>query len=119
PENAYPPNAEMAVLYGLAFVHRDTFATLPQLAAQLSFVPSIYGIARKLGFARPASFFPALLALTLSNVALESMTALNDLVVASFVAAAVFFLLPPATRTGLALAGAAVGLALGTKYSAL
>jgi hypothetical protein len=119
PENAYPPNAEIGVLYGFVLLGRDNAAALPQLLAQLALVAAIFGIARKLGYSRAAALFPALLALTLSNVALQSMTALNDLVVASFIASAVYLVLQPTGRTALVLAGLAVGLAVGTKLTAL
>jgi 4-amino-4-deoxy-L-arabinose transferase-like glycosyltransferase len=117
-ENQYPPDAEIGVLFGFAFLHRDMFATLPQLAAQVSLVLAIFGIARKLGFSRPAALFPALIAPTLSDIALESTTALNDIVVASFALAATYFMLGAKSRTELTLGGLAVGLALGTKYTA-
>jgi Dolichyl-phosphate-mannose-protein mannosyltransferase len=117
-ENDYPPNAEIGALYGFAFLHRDTFAAVPQLTAQLAVAVSIAGIARRLGSSRAAAVFSGLLFLTLSAVAVNAMTALNDIVVAAFVAAAAYFVLGRDGRTGLALGGLALGLALGTKYTA-
>jgi hypothetical protein len=117
-ENAYPPNAEIGVLYGFALLHRDTFATIPQLAAEVSLVLVIFGIGRRLGASAAAALFAGLLALTMSEVALESMTALNDIVVASFIGTAVYFTLGRHDNAELAMAGIALGLALGTKYTA-
>lgn len=117
-ENDYPPNAEIGVLFGFAFLHRDTLAAVPQLVAEASLVLVIFGIARRVGASVAGAFFAGLLMLTLSDVALEAMTALNDIVVASFVGAAAYFLLGLPSRVELALAALAVGLALGTKYTA-
>ena len=57
-------------------------------------------------------------AATLPQVALQSVTTQSDLLVASFVVATAYFLLSGG-RTDLALAGLAIGLALGTKATAL
>src|SRR5207245_6923064 len=72
--------------------------------------------ARRLGCPRPASLFAALLAATLTEIALQSVTTQNDLLAASFIVAAACLALGQA-RTDLALAGLAVGLALGTKLT--
>jgi Dolichyl-phosphate-mannose-protein mannosyltransferase len=117
-ENDYPPNAEIGVLYGFAFLHRDTFACIPQLVAQASLVVVIFGLARRIGSSVAGALFAGLLMLTLSDVALEAMTALNDIVVASFAGAAAYFVVAGKSPAHLGLAGVAVGLALGTKYTA-
>jgi 4-amino-4-deoxy-L-arabinose transferase-like glycosyltransferase len=116
--NAFPANGEIGILYTLALLGRDRVAALPQLLAELAVLVAVHGIARRLGFARPAALLAALLTATLSEVALESVTTQNDLVVASFVAAAVFFVLDGSRRL-LPLAGLAVGLAIGTKLTGL
>ena len=117
-ENDYPPNAEIGVLYGFVFLHRETVAAIPQLVAQGAIVLAIFGLARRLGSSRAAALFAGLLFVTLSGVAVDAMTALNDIVVGSFVGAAAYFVLRPSERAALALGGLAVGLALGTKYTA-
>lgn len=117
-ENDYPPNAEIGVLYGFAFLHRDTLSALPQLLAEASLVLVIFGIARRIGASVADALFAGILMLTLSDVALEAMTALSDIVVASLVAAAAYFMLGWRNRGELALAALAAGLALGTKYTA-
>ena len=117
-ENAYPPNAELLVLWTVVFLGRDVVAALPQLLAALATSASIFVIARRLGHDRVSAVFSALLFPTLTIVALESVTTQNDLVEASFVAAAVALALGR-TRVETVLAGLALGLAAGTKLTFL
>ncbi len=116
--NAFPPNGEIGILYTLALLGRDRLAALPQLLAELAVLVAVYGIARRIGFSRAAALFAALLTATLSEFALESVTTQNDLVVASFVAAGVFFVVDRSRRV-LPLAGLAIALAAGTKLTGL
>ena len=116
--NIFPPNAEIATLYTLALVHGDRLAALPQYLAGLACLVACYALARRIGFTRSASLFAALLLGSLSQVVLQSTTTQNDLILASFVAAAAVFVLD-GSRRGLALAGLAIGLAVGTKTTAL
>jgi len=117
-ENVYPQNAELLVLWTVTFLGRDVVAALPQLLASLATSASVFAIARRLGHERAAAAFSALLFPTLTIVALESVTTQNDLVEASFVAAAVALALGR-TRAETALAGIALGLAAGTKLTFL
>jgi hypothetical protein len=117
-ENVYPPNAELLVLWTVTFLGRDVLAALPQLLASLATAVSIFAIARRLGYEKRAAAFSALLFPTLTIVALESVTTQNDLLEASFVAAAVALALGR-TRAETALAGIALGLAAGTKFTFL
>ena len=117
-ENGYPQNAELLVLWTVVFLGRDLLAALPQLLAGLATAVSVYGIARRLGSDRARAAFAALLFPTLTIVALESVTTQNDLVEASFVAAAVALALGR-SRAETALAGLALGLAAGTKLTFL
>jgi Glycosyltransferase family 87 len=117
-ENAYPQNAELLVLWTFVFLGRDLLAALPQLLAGLATAASVYVIARRLGHDARVSAFVALLFPTLTIVALESVTTQNDLVEASFVAAAVAFALARSSATAV-LAGVALGLAAGTKLTFL
>ena len=117
-ENAYPPNAELLVLWTVTFLGRDLLAALPQLLASLATSVSVFAIARRLGHGRRAAAFSGLLFPTLTIVALESVTTQNDLLEASFVAAAVALALGR-TRAETALAGIALGLAAGTKLTFL
>ena len=116
--NATQPNAEMLTLYTFAFLGRDTVAAAPQLFAELASLVAVYGMAIRLGFPRAPSAFAALLTGTLSQVVLQSVTTQNDLLTASFLATTVYFLLGRATPD-LALAGLALGLAVGTKATAV
>src|SRR5581483_3185660 len=92
-ENFLPANAEIQILYTMVFTHGDRLAALPQLAAQLALLVAIFGIARRLGFARANAAFASLLFATLSEVVLEATTAQNDLVVTAYVLVAAYFLL--------------------------
>jgi hypothetical protein len=116
--NAFPPNTEIAILYTFAFVGRDTFATSPQLLAELILLVGIYGCSRRLGYARPASLFASLIFATLALVPLEAVSTKNDLVVGSFAVAAFYFLLGR-NRREFPLAALALALALGTKLTAV
>lgn len=113
-ENAFQPNSEMEILYTFVFAGRDTAAAATQLIAELALLLGVYGCARRVGFTRPASLFAALLSATMTEISLQSVTTQNDLLAASFLVAAACLALGE-TRTDLALAGLAVGLALGTK----
>lgn len=116
--NVFPPNAEIAIAYTLALARGDWLVAGPQLLAELILLVTIFGTARRLGFARSSAAFAALLFATFSNIALESVTSQNDLVVASFVAAAAMYIIGREPREQ-ALAGLAIGLALGTKLTAV
>jgi hypothetical protein len=117
-ENAYPQNAELLVLWTVTFLGRDLLAALPQLLATAATTVAVYAIARRLRYGARVSAFAALLFPTLTIVALESVTTQNDLVEASFVAAAVALGLGSGRVTA-ALAGVALGLAAGTKLTFL
>ena len=116
--NAFPGNAELGILWTVALLGRDTLAALPQLLGELGLLAGVYGIGRRLAFGRPAALFAALLTATLSQVALQSVTTQNDLVAASLVAAALYFVLGR-VRHELPLAGLAAALAVGTKLTGL
>lgn len=116
--NAYQPGSELEILWTLAVLGRDSVAAVPQLFAELASLVGIYAIARRVGFGRPDSVFASLLAATLTQVALQSVTTQNDLLSASFVVAAAALILGR-TRTEVLLAGLAVALALGTKLTAV
>ena len=117
-QNVFPPNAEMEVLSTFAFVHSDRLAALPQFCAELALLPAVYLTAARVGFERRAAVFAALLTLTLTEFALQATTAQNDLVVTALVVSAVALLLGR-TRHELTVAAMAVGLAIGTKLTAL
>jgi hypothetical protein len=117
-ENIFPPNAEIQILFTFVFAHADRFAALPQLVAELALLVGIFGTARRLGFGRPDAAFAALVFATLTEIVLQATSVQNDLVVSAYLVACVYFLLGR-TRVDVLLAGAALGLAVGTKLTAL
>jgi glycosyl transferase family 87 len=117
-ENGLQPNAEIEILYTFAFLARDTLAAVPQFLAELATLGAVFGMSRRLGAGRAAALFATLLTATLTEVALQAVTTQNDLLVASFVAVAAFFALGR-SEAEVALAGAAIGLAIGTKLTAV
>jgi len=117
--NAYPPNAGMEILYGFSFLGRDTLAAAPQLLARLALLAAVFGLARRAGFPRAAAAFATLVFSCLTLVVVQAVTTQNDLVVAALVAAAAFLALESVGRDARAapLAGLALGLAVGTKWT--
>ena len=101
--NAFQPGAEIQILYTFALARHDLLAELPQWLGQLAVLAAVFGIARRLGSARPAAAFAALLTATLSVLALESVTTQNDLVVAALAAGGVPRLARVAGATAAAL----------------
>ena len=114
--NAYQPLAEQQILYLFVATGTGTLFALPQFLAELALLLAVYGSARRLGFEVRAAACAAFLLATFSSVALESMTAQNDLVSASFPAVAVCLLLG-ASGLEAAFAGVAVAFGLGTKLT--
>src|SRR6202030_2847852 len=89
---------------------------LPQYAGELAILLAVFGTARRLGYSAPAAARSAALLAMLSLVALESTTAQNDLVAASFPIVAAFLLLGR-HRVEDVLAGVAFALGLGVKLT--
>ena len=116
--NVFPPFAEIGVAFTMVLDQSDRFVGLVQFLALPATMLGIFGIARRLGLERRSALFGALVFGTFPVVALQASTALNDLVVASFLVAVVCFGLS-FTRTSLALAALALGLAIGAKATAL
>lgn len=116
--DVFPPAAEIVSTWAMALSGDERFASLFQLVALLAMMLAVAGIARRLGLGRREATFGALLFATLPVVLLQASTALNDVVLASFVVVAVHFLLE-GTRTGLALGSLSLALAVATKPTAL
>ena len=114
--NEYQPLAEQQVLYLFVAVGSSALYALPQYLAQLAILVAVYGAARRLGFDGRAAVCSAFLFATFSLVALQSTTAQNDLVAASFPAVAACLLLGDG-RLEPALAGVAAGLGIGAKLT--
>jgi hypothetical protein len=116
--NVYPVNGELGILFSFFVSGSDRLAAVPQFLASLALVVAVYGIARRLQFAKQAAVFAALVTATLPQVALQATTTQNDVIAAAFIAAGVYFLLGT-RRFDSAMAAAAIGLAVGTKVIVL
>ena len=114
--NSFPPNAEIAITATMILADGDRYVGLIQLLALAFTCIAIVGIARRLSFDRRAAAFGALAFSTFTVVMLQTPTALNDLVVASFLIACAYFAIGT-SRVELVLAALALGLALGTKLT--
>ena len=71
----------------------DRYVALVQASAFVALAVGVIGVARGLGLSRREALLGALLVATLPVIALQASTAQNDLVVASFLVAAVALLL--------------------------
>ena len=135
-QTSFPANSSVLILWTVAFLRSDVLANLVQFVAWVATVVAVYGLGRQAGFHPLAALFGAGLFALLPQSILQSTSTTNDLLVASFIAVGAFFLLHarPGVRAGapapgkdamhrtpadLVLAGAAVGLALGTKGTAV
>ena len=114
--NTRQPVAEQQIFFFFATLGKGRFFALPQYLAQIAGLVRRLRRPRRLGFgARVAACTSALLA-TFSLVSLESTTAQNELVAASFSIVAAYFILA-GSPAELVLAGAAVGIGLGVKLT--
>jgi hypothetical protein len=113
-----PPNAEIGQLLTIVLSGGDRYVALPQLGAYASLVLCVAALARRIGLDAPGVLFGALAFATLPVVVVQSSGALNDLVVASFLSCAAVFALRGG-RAQLVLFALALGLALGTKFTAV
>jgi hypothetical protein len=116
--NAHPPVAEIGDLYTMVVAADDRFATGVTLTAYVAAALAVFGIARRLLLDTRAALFGALVFATLPVIVLQASGGLVDLVVASFLAACVYFFLGERSAE-LALAASALALALGTKLTAV
>jgi hypothetical protein len=116
--NAFQPLAEQELLFLFVAWGSGALFALPQLLAEVAILVAVYGAARRLGFEVRAAACAAFLLATFSVLALEASTAQNDLVAASFPAAAMCLLLGRGGgRLEPALAGVAAGFGLGAKLT--
>jgi hypothetical protein len=115
--NAYPPGGEVPALTALTLAGNERFAALGELSAFLALVVGTIGVSRRVGFSRREAAFGGLLVGTLPIVVLQAGTAMSDLVVASFLLTATFFLLDR-SRAAPVLAGLGTALAMNVKLTA-
>jgi hypothetical protein len=114
--NVNPPNAEIGDLFTMLASGTQRFVGLTQVGALLACVLATAGIARRIGAAPAPAAWAALLVVTFPVIATQAWTAENDLVAAAFLACSAFFLLGR-TRSEPILAGLALALAIGTKFT--
>lgn len=112
-----PPVSEVGLYLSMLLPRSERFAALPSFIALWASVLTVVLLARRLGLSRVAASYGGLMFATLPVVLLHGAAVLNDLVVASFLLAAVVFLAGRSSRE-LALGSVALGLALSTKFSA-
>jgi hypothetical protein len=115
--NGNPPVGEIGLLYTMIVSGTDRFVTLVALAAYAVLPITVFGTARRLSVETRPALCAALVFATLPVALLHAPAAKNDLVLAVFAAACVYFCL--GTRAFEAvLACVALALALGTKIFA-
>ena len=115
--NGYPPNGEIGVLFTMVLGAGDRFVGLAQTLAYVSIPVAVFGLSRRGGLSRREALFGGLVVVTMPILALQASTAMNDLVLASFLLAAMVFLLDDSAFAPW-IAGLATALAVGTKVYA-
>ncbi len=116
--NGNPPVSEIGLYLTMMLPRSERFAALTQFLALWASVVAVVLIGRRLGLSPRGAAYGGLVFATLPLVALHGASILNDVVVASFLLAAVAFLLDRGTSS-LVLGAVALGLALGTKLNAV
>jgi Glycosyltransferase family 87 len=112
------PNGEIGSAFALGVTRNEMTTGLVQFFAALASAVAVAGLARRIGMSAREAAFGALLFLTLPIVILQASLSKNDLVVASLLLVAAYFLLGDRRRDA-ALAALATALAVGTKTTAL
>ena len=116
--DANPPVSEIGLYLTMLLPRSERFAALPQYLALWAGLLAVVLAARRIGLPRPEAAYAGLVFATLPVVLLHGAAVLNDLLVASFLLAAVVFLIG-LTPTELSLGAVALGLALSTKLNAV
>ena len=119
---AFPGNAEVLVLVTMLVTSSARLAFTIQFSAYLMSVLAVYRLGRQLQVAPSFAFLAAATFSALPVVELESTTAQNDLTMAAFLACGLTFFLDfwrTKCASSIVLTGAALGLAVGTKPTAL
>ena len=116
--NGNPPVSEIGLYLTMVLPRSERFAALAQFLALWASVVAVVLVGRRLGLSPRGAAYGGLVFATLPVVALHGGSILNDVVVASFLLAAVAFLLDRGTPS-LVLGAVALGLALGTKLNAV
>jgi len=112
-----PIVAEVGQATTLVLAGSERFVWLVQLPAVIALALGAFALGRRVGIPADGALFAALLVPMLPVIAVQAISGLNDLVVASFTVAAAVFVLGRA-RTELVPLGLSVALAVGTKFTA-
>lgn len=123
-ETVFPANSEILILWQLALWPAEATAGLVHLLAWAASGLAVFGLARQLGNPAAPSAFAGLAFMSFPAVVLQASTTQNDLLTACFLLCVLFFVAeacaaPRADVGALLLAGLAMGLAVGTKTTAL
>ena len=113
-----PPVGEMGQLATMLVSASDRYVALGPFVAIVASIVGVAHLARRLGFDGRQAMFGALLFATLPVVLLQASSALNDLVVCSFLVCAAALLLST-TNSAIAAGSLATGLAVATKVTAV
>lgn len=119
---ANPPNGEYLQGWTMLLSGGDRLVATVQWLALIGLAAAIAGMARNLRFGHPAALFAAALFVVLPQPILQATSSQNDLIVAFFTVAALYFGFRGARdrrSADLVLLGVALGLAVGTKGTAL
>jgi hypothetical protein len=116
--NDLPPDAE--ILQGATMLLSGSvrYVGLVQLGSLVAAVLGVYGTASRIGLERRQAAFGALVFPTLTVVALQAPSALNDLLAAALVIVTAYFVLGR-SPSEMALAAVALALLVGTKPTAV
>ena len=114
--NFNPPNVEIGQLTAMLLAGSDRYVALPQLLAYPALILCVVGLARRLAFTRSEAIFAGLAFGTLPLIAVQAPGAMNDLLLASFLAVAAFFAAGVGVGS-LIVVALAVALAIGTKLT--
>jgi 4-amino-4-deoxy-L-arabinose transferase-like glycosyltransferase len=113
-----PPVSEIGLYLTTVVPRSERLGALPQFVALWASLIAVILIGRRIGLSRTEAAYGGLVFATLPVVILQGDAVLNDLLVASFLLAAVVFLLGR-EPVSLALGSVALGLALSTKFNAV
>jgi hypothetical protein len=115
--NFNPPNGEIGFAFVFSVTRDENLVGFVQFFAALASATGVFAFARRMGLRRGEAAFGGLAFLSLPLIALQSSSAKNDLVVASYLVAAALFVLGDSRRE-IALGSIATALAMGTKFTA-
>lgn len=120
-QNSYSTNAQILMMWCIAFIKSDIFAGFVQWVGYLGTILLVYGIALELGASRNQSIFAGLVWASIPEVMLEATSTQYDIAVTFFLMAYIFFLLRGIREMGwrgILISGISLGLAIGTKATA-